>query len=105
MSTPEGAVLRSILDYLAVKRVLAYRLNTGAMSGEHKGKRWFMRFGAPGMADLIALPKDRPALWIECKAPKGKQSELQKAFQAQVEAAGCAYVLARSIDDVEPWVR
>jgi len=40
-------------------------------------------------------------LWIECKAAKGKQSELQKSFQEQVEREGHRYIVARSIEDVE----
>jgi hypothetical protein len=37
---------------------------------------------------------------IEVKAPKGKQSEHQKAFQEMLEVAGGRYVLAYSLDDV-----
>jgi hypothetical protein len=37
---------------------------------------------------------------IECKAPKGRQSENQKEFQEQLEAAGGRYVLAFSLDVV-----
>jgi hypothetical protein len=119
MATPEGAILKQILDYLVTKHVLAFRMNTGAMQSEHNGKKRFMRFGTPGMADILAfIPRDgwwysedmpsilKPGLmqevtWIECKAPKGRQSELQKSFQAQVEAEGHKYILAFSSDDLE----
>lgn len=37
---------------------------------------------------------------IKCKATKGRQSENQKEFQSQLEAAGGKYILAFSIDDV-----
>lgn len=100
-------MLRSILDYLAAKRILAFRMNTGAMKIDKR----FLRFGVPGMADIIAFPQKRfhiqhhdewtRVLWIECKAGKGMQSELQKSFQEQVEEAGHAYLIAKSIDDVE----
>jgi hypothetical protein len=112
----ESDIQRQILDYLAAKRIMAFRMNTGMMRGEHKGKAWAVRFGTPGMADVLAFPKlvgffQHSAnsglynectipYWIEVKAPKGKQSELQKSFQAQVEAEGHKYVLARSIDEV-----
>ena len=109
--TPEGAVLKIILDWLAAKHILGFRQNTGAGSAEHNGKKRFMRFGTPGMADILAFPVRRSErgkiiagysapLWIEVKAAKGKQSDLQKSFQAQVEAEGHLYVLARSLDDV-----
>lgn len=113
----ESEIQRSILDLLAAKHVMAFRMNSGAMSGEHRGKKWFMRFGAPGMADILAFIEQRVhgensdgmldicqiggyPLWIEVKNKKGKQSDLQKSFQAQVEAEGHRYVIARSVDDV-----
>lgn len=37
---------------------------------------------------------------IEVKAPKGKQSDHQKEFQKNLEAAGAKYVLAYSLEDV-----
>ena len=119
----ESDIQRSILDYLAAKHIMAFRMNTGAMSAEHNGKKRFMRFGTPGMADILAfrtigefvvtardtvlletityrgVPASLPT-WIECKAPKGKQSELQKSFQQQVELEGHIYILAHSLDDV-----
>jgi hypothetical protein len=39
-------------------------------------------------------------IWIEVKAADGKQSELQKSFQQQVEEHGHTYILARSLEDV-----
>jgi hypothetical protein len=121
----ESEIQRAILDYLAARHILAFRQNTGAVASEYKGKKRFMRFGTPGMADILAFPSEmtvfgfvtdgvnldpRPVskrvkgvfvLWIECKAVKGKQSELQKSFQAQVEEAGHHYLVARSVEDVE----
>jgi hypothetical protein len=96
----ESEIQRSILDLLAAKRVLAFRMNTGAMSGEHMGKTWFMRFGSPGMADVLAFPPNCYPLWIEVKTAKGKQSELQRSFQILVEEHGHHYIVARSVDDV-----
>lgn len=123
----ERDVQRLILDWLAANRIWHMRLNTGAMKGQHKGKSWFVRFGKPGMADILAFAKQervthhingmvdmagtfhdtrvaifacqRPT-WIEVKAAKGVQSDDQKRFQAEVEAEGMRYVLARSLEDV-----
>jgi predicted SprT family Zn-dependent metalloprotease len=41
---------------------------------------------------------------IEVKAAKGKQSDHQKEFQRQLEAAGGRYILAYSLDDVSSLV-
>lgn len=108
-ATPEGQILRSILDYLAVRKVWAMRMNTGSIVSTYKGKTRMMKFGRPGCADILAMPRtvvgeigalDPRPVWIEVKAPKGVQSDLQKDFQAEVEAEGHRYIVARSIDDV-----
>ena len=109
----ESDIQKAILAWLAAKHILAFRMNTGAMAGEHNGKKRFMRFGTPGMADILAFPvflkvctcdEERQQIfptWIEVKAEKGKQSEFQKSFQAQVEEAGHRYILAKSVEDVD----
>jgi hypothetical protein len=95
----EHEVQSAILQYLAIKQVMCWRANTGAMSGAHKGKRWFVRFGLPGSPDIFAVIAGQ-IYGIEVKGPKGKQSESQIEFQARFERAGGKYVLAHSLDDV-----
>lgn len=117
----ESQIQKQILDYLAARHILAFRQNTGAVASEYNGKKRFMRFGVPGMADILAFPRilqrditaygkspgaglayEVPTiLWLEIKAEKGKQSELQKSFQAQVEAEGHRYSVVRSVNDLE----
>jgi hypothetical protein len=97
--TPEGEILKSILAYLSAEKILAFRMNSGAIVVDKR----FIRFGSPGMADIICFPSrcDLPAVaWIECKTAKGRQSENQKWFQKLVEAEAHVYILARSINDV-----
>lgn len=102
--TPEGYVLASVLEYLAVKKIFAMRMNSGAI----QDKRGIpVRMHKPGTADVLAFDREafrdksfRP-VWIECKAPNGKQSDSQKKFQGKVEAEGHKYILAFSIDDLE----
>lgn len=53
-----------------------------------------------GIADLYALKKSRH-VWIEVKAPKGRQSPDQVKFQQMVEVNGGTYVVARSVEDVK----
>lgn len=116
----EAQILRSILDYLAARHVLAFRMNTLAMPTAD-GKR-FIKAGVRGMADILAFPPGvhntlcagwetlytSPATlvyWLEVKTEKGKQSEFQKSFQAQVEAEGHTYRVVRSVQDVEDLLR
>lgn len=114
---PEAQTQKLIMDWLAAKGIMAFRMNSGAVLSTYKGKNRMVRYGVAGMADVLAFPRDtlvlfkgqhgyesiidrfRP-LWIECKALKGKQSELQQSFQKQVEAQGHRYILAYSLDDV-----
>lgn len=106
--TPEGAIQKSIMDWLAAERILAFRMNTGAVKTDAR----FFRFGVPGMADIVSfhqVPVEfgedgwgtlTKVCWIEVKTAKGRQSEFQKSFQRQVEEAGHRYVLARDLQDV-----
>jgi hypothetical protein len=105
----ESQTQRAILDHLAAKHILAFRMQTGSSVRSYGGKTRAIHFGVPGMADILAFPRIYDAAtngfplptWIECKAPKGKQSDLQKSFQARVEAEGHSYILAFSLDDLE----
>lgn len=64
-----------------------------------------------GVADLfLAYPSgDKHGLWIEMKTGKGRQSESQKVFQAEMERNDYGYVVCRSldefIDEVEKYIK
>jgi hypothetical protein len=107
----EAQISRSIMDLLSAKHVFAMRMNSGTRIGEHNGKKWAIHMHAPGTADILAISKNiwrkesqLPILWIEVKDATGKQSELQKSFQMQVEEEGHQYIIARSIEDVEKYL-
>lgn len=98
----EKDVLRQVMQYLRLQKCLVYRMNTGASQFQNYpgGKKYFVRFGEKGMADILAFTKSS-AIWCECKATNGKQSEYQKHFQTEVEAMGHTYIVARCLEDVE----
>ena len=56
-----------------------------------------------GFPDLTAL-KDGRTLYIEIKTATGKQSPYQVEFQRICEAHGGVYILARSVDDIVPYL-
>lgn len=56
-----------------------------------------------GFPDLTAL-KDGRTLYIEIKTATGKQSPYQVEFQRACEAHGGVYILARSVDDIVPYL-
>ena len=55
----------------------------------------------PGVADLMLfVPTSKfPALFIEVKTEKGKQSQYQKKWQGIIEKQGYKYIICRSLDD------
>ena len=104
--TPESALLRLVLDYLAAERIFAIRMNTGAVKTENR----FFRFGVPGMADVLAFKQpeacDYPyshqiVIWLELKAGRGVQSELQRSFQIQVTDQGHRYAVIHSLEELK----
>lgn len=96
----ESEIQKQITGWLAVNSVWCLRMNVGSMSGSHAGKKWFVRFGEAGQADLLAFPYGCHPVWIEIKQEKGKQSGLQKSFEAKVREEGHYYFLVRSLDEL-----
>lgn len=60
-----------------------------------------------GAADLLlAVPSGRLAgLFVEMKTPKGRQSEFQKRFEAEVVGIGYGYAMPRSREEFERVVK
>lgn len=98
---PEAQLQRTITDWLSAEKYWWRRRNAGTMFIE--GRK--IGYGVAGDADLEVLYRNRymelVAVFIEVKSPKGKQSPNQKTFQSEVEALGCFYVLAYSLEDVQ----
>lgn len=92
----EKEIQKQIIEYLQFKNIFHYRNNTGTFSNNKGG---FYSFGAVGSPDVICVI-DGIYIGLEVKKPGGKQSENQKAFQKNLEAAGGKYFLVYSLDDV-----
>jgi hypothetical protein len=122
----ERDVLKSITDYLAAEGIWFTRVNTGAVTASHNGKKRFFRFGQKGMADILATPKIRRffpsgqltvlnlaheeismpvTLFVEVKRPGGKQTPEQLRFELECAQRGHAYLLADSVDAVMEWLK
>lgn len=99
VTVKESDIQKIIMDWLALHRIFHYRNNAGAMSGTHKGKSWFVKFGKVGMPDIVCVIEGR-YVGIEVKGPKGEQSRTQTEFQVELTRAGGLYILARSLEDV-----
>jgi len=105
LTPTEAEIQKAILEGLAALQIFAGRLNTGA--GFINGRPIQHHSFGKGTADILAFPVIRipVVLWIECKTVNGKTSAVQDSFAAKVKAAGHEYLVARSWDDVEEWLR
>jgi hypothetical protein len=88
---PEAVVIDQVRQYLRATGWFVVRIQQGM--GCHKG-----------IADLYCL-KDGRDVWVECKATKGKQSEYQKVFEADVLRNGGEYICVHSLDELIEKVR
>lgn len=85
----ETDLVKQCLDLLALRGVFAWRQNQGAVSGEYKGKRRFIRFaGADGISDIIGVLPGGKMLAVECKMPGNKPTPEQLDFMQKVRHQG-----------------
>lgn len=95
----ESFVVNACLDFLQIKKIFAWRNNTGAVKA---GKNRFIRFGHVGSADIIGVCPDGRILCIECKRPKGgRLSEPQKEFLDCINRNGGIGIVVNSIESLE----
>lgn len=87
---PESIILQAVRNALALDGYDVTRHQQGL--GSRKG-----------FPDLTAL-KDGRTLYVEIKTATGKQSPYQVEFQKICEAHGGVYILARSVDDIKPYL-
>lgn len=100
-SQPENEVKNACLRWLKDHDIYAWRNNTGMVwTGNHP-----IRFGLVGSADIIGLLPDGRFLAVECKSKTGKQSDMQKRFQENIEQNNGVYVLAYGVEDLEEALR
>lgn len=106
---PEHGVQLAILEFLAYKKIMAWRCNSGAAVFESNGRKRFVSFGRKGMSDILGILPGKVGggrlLAIEVKAPKtGRVTPEQQDFLNDINRhGGCAFV-ARSVDDVQSWL-
>jgi hypothetical protein len=102
LPTTESEVLRGILGYLSAMRIIAWRQNTGAVKTPGTtGRDRFVRYGFPGLPDVIGVLPGGRALFIEVKKPGGRVRPEQRAFLDAATRAGAVAFVAYSMDDVD----
>lgn len=95
---PERAVQRAIVVYLRARGCLVAVTDAGAAfrAGSFGGDTV-----PPGWPDITGLLPDGRFIGVECKAPDGRQSPVQKDLEQEIRRRNGIYILARGIDDVE----
>jgi hypothetical protein len=95
----ESSVLNAVDEYLTLKRIPHYRINSGALETP-RGQ--FIRFGSKGMSDIYAIGPDGISIWIECKRPKGgRLSEAQREFLDCINRHSGVGIVVHSVEDLE----
>lgn len=84
-----SALVRQVGDYLDL--IGAWRMKVLGGIGQRSG-----------IPDILACHKGR-FLAIECKTGKGSLSPAQVRERMDLESAGAAYILCRSLDDLIAW--
>ena len=92
----EHATQTAVLQYLALKKIFAWRNNTGAVKTQD-GR--FFQFGQVGSPDIIAVHGGM-VYGLEIKSAIGALSEGQKQWSERFARAGGVYVVVRSLNDV-----
>lgn len=99
------SIVHPSIDVLRKLGCLAWRNNTGAAK---LGER-FIRFGVPGLPDIIGVLPGGRMLAIECKRTKGKLTPAQSATLERFGAQGVAVAVvtdARQVVElVQRWTR
>jgi hypothetical protein len=104
--TRETDIVASCLAYLRLRKVPAWRQNTGCATFGAGGRRRFVRFAVEGCSDILGvLPPSGRLLAVEVKRPGGKLTPAQAAFIDHVRAAGGLGVVVRSVDDLAAALR
>ncbi|NBW07832.1 MAG: VRR-NUC domain-containing protein [Caulobacteraceae bacterium] len=82
-----------------------WRQNTGVAypismvdGGRLKPNARPVKYGVPGVPDIIGVLPDGRWLGVEVKVGRDKQSEQQLNFQSMLEQRGGVYVVARDLD-------
>lgn len=95
---PERAVQRACLIYLRARRCLVAVTDAGAA---YRAGAFFGDSIPSGWPDITGLLPDGRFIGVECKAPGGRQSPVQKSIEQEIARRNGIYILAYSVDDLE----
>ena len=107
----EGDIVKACLQLLAFRRCFCWRQNSGAMTGEYKGRKRFIRFvstEADGISDIVGVLPDGTFLSVEVKRPGARtakdRAERQAAFRARVAGKGGLALVVKDVRELDEYL-
>jgi hypothetical protein len=104
--TPEGAIKRSICEYLGRRQDVLFWIQESQGTYDTKIQRFRKKnskYQLNGIADITVLIKygNMPAFYVglEVKSPQGKQTDSQKNFEKLIKSINSFYYVVRSIEE------
>jgi hypothetical protein len=95
----EQSLVNAILSLLALRGVVAWRVNSGSVKTE---RGTLVRLAPAGTSDIIGIvPPDGKLLAVEAKIWPNTPTPHQEAFLERVRAAGGMAIVAYSVEDVD----
>jgi len=94
---PERAVQKAVLLWLRAHGALVAVTDAGAA---YRAGAFFGDAIPAGWPDITGLLPDGRFIGVECKAPRGRQSDVQKDMEREIRWRNGIYILARSVADV-----
>jgi hypothetical protein len=107
----ESELQQTIIDTLVFDGWLVLRVNGGGMSLEDRYvvfSRWTaLGYGefTKGVADVLAFRPDAKPLAVECKVGKNQPTAEQEYFLQAWEQAGGDSIVARQLEDLQPYLQ
>ena len=96
----EIEIQSTVCEYLQRKKHFFSRINNiPVFDQKRKVYRALPKYTRKGFPDILVLWNGFP-VFLEIKAPKGRQSPEQKEFQVDCEKQSIEYHLIKSLDDV-----
>ena len=102
MGKAENDLIHAALEWLGLKGVFPWRNNTGAVKYDKKGGGYYyVKFGVPGMSDILGILPDGRFLAAEAKPdPKKDLSADQYLFIERVKVQGGVGCMFRTLEEL-----
>jgi hypothetical protein len=103
MKVSETALVKGCLEYLKLKRIMAWRMNSGGAIPIVSAKygRRAVYLGPKGLSDIIGMLPGGRFLAVEVKVGRKKPTPAQSEFLSWVNDAGGLGVVVWSLEELE----